>query len=315
MIWMSDDFDFSLDDLLVDDQEVPPPVVLPVSVIVSETEYGEQTEEPKALREIIEKQLVNSYAFAKPERRHYKEGFLALELAENVIKCIYARETPARIDFELDDLKIHTRRIRHINPSYRAKITISIEKTKARVVIFGGDEKIVGKALGLVNVCIRKCVKGGHKTYETGFSQSEMEVMLGNFGTDIQYVYIDPGENEKLRKMVEQKEKGETKKIPIYSVYTKFAGHRIIVSPVVLELIKQEGIKIREIEGRLNFAGGVSITSRISVSGRILFYVPDSLIGKTESAYDVAERLYRRIITQRTGSKQITMEEYFPGAA
>jgi len=314
MVWMSGDFDFSLDDLLVDDQEVPPPVVLPVSVIVSETEYDEQAEEAKKLREIIEKLLVNNYAFTKPERRQYKEGFLAFEPLDNVIKCIYARETPSRIDFELDDLKIHTRRIRHINPSYRAKIAISIDKTKTRVVIFGGDDKIVAKALSLVNVCIRKCVKGGHKTYETGFSQEEMEVMLENFGTDVQYVYIAPGENERLKKMVERKEEGEIKKIPIYSVYTKFAGYRIIVSPVVLELIKQEGIKIREIEGRLNFAAGISITSRISASGRILFYVPDSLIGKTESAYDVAERLYRRIITQRTGAKQITMEEYFHGA-
>jgi hypothetical protein len=314
MMQMSEDFDFSLDDLLVDDQEVPPPVVLPVSVIVSETEYDEQVEEAKTLREIVEKQLVNDYAFARPERRQYKEGFLALEPLGNIIKCIYARETPARIDFELDDLKIHTRRIRHINPSYRAKIVISIDKAKTRVVIFGGDDKIVAKALRLVNVCIRKCIKGGHKTYETGFSQKEMEVMLENFGTDIQYVYIEPGENERLRKTVERREGGEIKKIPIYSVYTKFAGYRIIVSPVVLELIKQEGIKIREIEGRLNFAAGISITSRISVNGRILFYVPDSLIGKSESAYDVAERLYKKIIAQRTGVKQITMEEFLPGA-
>jgi hypothetical protein len=314
MMQMDEDFNFSLDELLVDDQEVLPPVVLPVSVIVSETEYDEQVEEPKRLRESIEKHLFSDYPFAKPERRQYKEGFLAFEPSNNILKCIYARETPARIDFELDDLKIHTRRIRNINPSYRATIFISVDKTKARVVIFGGDDKIVAKALNLVNICIRKCIKGGHKTYETGFSQEEMEVMLENFGTDIQYVYIDPGENERLRKLVERKEGDEIKKIPIYSVYTKFAGYRIIVSPVVLELIKQEGIKIREIEGRLNFAAGMSITTRISANGRILFYIPDGLIGKNESAYNVAERLYKRIITRRTGIKQITMEEYFPGA-
>jgi len=136
---MRGDSDFSLDNLLVDDQEVPPPVVLPVSVIVSETEYDEQTDDIKKLREAIEKQLINGYAFARSERRKYKEGFLAFESSENVTKCIYARETPTRIDFELDDLKIHTRRIRHINPSYRAKIVISIDRTKTRVVIFGGD--------------------------------------------------------------------------------------------------------------------------------------------------------------------------------
>jgi len=310
---MSEDFYFSLDDLLVDDQEVPPPVVLPVSIIVSETEYGEQAEEAEKLREILEKHLINEYAFTRSERRRYKEGFLAFESSGNILKCVYARETPVRIDFELNDLKIHTRRIRHINPSYRAKITILINKTKTRVVIFGGDEKIVAKALNLVNICIRRSVKGGHKTYETGFSQEEMEDILENFGTDIQYVYIAPGENERLRKIVERKEKGEIKKVPLYSVYTKFAGYRIIASPVVLELIKQEGIKIREIEGRLNFSAGISVTSRVSANGRILFYIPESLIAKNESAYDVAERLYQRIITKRTGVKQITKEEYFPG--
>jgi hypothetical protein len=310
---MSEDFEFSLDDLLVDDQEVPPPVVLPVSVIVSETEYTEQTEEPKKLKELIEKQLLIDYPFTKSGRRQYKEGFLDFGSSETVIKCVYARETPTKIDFELDDLKIHTRRIKNINPSYRAKISILVDKTKARVVIFGGDDKIVAKALNLVNVCIRKCIKGGHKTYETGFSQEEMRVMLENFGTDIQYVYIDPGENERLRKLVERREGEEVKKIPLYSVYTKFAGYRIIASPVVLELIKQEGIKIREIEGRLNFAAGIPITTRISANGKILFYIPNTLVGRTESAYDVAEVLYRRIITQRTGVKQITMEEYFYG--
>lgn len=314
MIEMGEDFDFSLDDLVVEDQDVPPPVVLPVSVIVSETEYAEQIEDVRKLRKDIEMQLINDYAFAKPERRRYKDGFLSFESSENLIKCVYARETPTRIDFELDDLKIHTRRIKYINPSYRVKIAISIGKTKSRVVLFGGDYKIVAKALRLVNICIRSWITGGHKTYESGFSKEEMETMLENFGMDIQYVYIAPGDNERLRKIVERKEEGEIKRIPLYSVYTKFTGYRVIASPVVLELIKEEGIKIREIEGRFNFAAGISVTTRVSINGKILFYIPESLIGRTETAYDVAEKLYKRIITQRTGVKQITMEEYFPGA-
>lgn len=311
---MSEDFDFTLDNLLVDDEEVPPPVVLPVSVVVSETEYAEQSEEPKKIRELIGTQLLNDYPFAKTEKRQYKEGFLDFESSNNIIKCVYARETPTRIDFELDDLKIHTKRIKIINPAYRTKISIFVDKTKTRVVIFGGDDKIVAKALNLVNICIRKCIRGGHKTYEHGFSQEEMRVMLDNFGTDIQYAYIDPGDNERLKKLIEQRVGDEIKKIPLYSVYTKFLGHRVIASPFVLDLIKQEGIKIREIEGILHVAAGISITTKISASGRILFYIPYSLIGRNESAYDIAERLYGKIITQRTGVKQKTMEEYFYGA-
>ena len=141
MIEMSEDFNYSLDDLVVEDAEVLPPVVLPVSVVVSETEYAEQTEDIRKLRKDIETQLINNYAFAKPERRRYKRGFLAFESAENVIRCIYARETPSRIDFELNDLRIHTKRIRYISPSYRVKIVISIGKTNTRVVFFGGTTR------------------------------------------------------------------------------------------------------------------------------------------------------------------------------
>jgi len=314
MIEMSEDSDFSLDYLVVEDKEVPPPIVLSVSVVISETEYAEQTEDTKKLRSDIETQLINNYAFAKAERRRYKQGFLNFEGSEDIIKCIYARETPTRIDFELDDLKIHTKRIRYISPSFRVRVIITINKEKATVVLFGGDDKTVARALSFVNICIRKCIKGGHKTYETRFSQEEMVTMLENFGEDIQYVYIAPGDNERLRKVVERREKGEIRKIRLYSVYTKFLGFKVVASPVVLGLIREEGIRIREIEGRFKFAAGISITTRVSVGGRILFYIPENLIGRKESAYEIAERLYKKIITQRTERTQRTMEEFFPGA-
>jgi len=312
---MSEDFDFNLNDLLVEDQEVPPPVVLPVSVVVSETEYPEQEEDVGRLRENIQNQVMKDYAFHKHERKRYKEGFLAFDSNDNLVKCVYARETPTRIDFELDDLKIHTRRIKYINPSYRVKIVLSVSKDKTKVVLFGGDNKIVAKALMRANICIRKCVKGWHKTYETGFSQEEMQTILENFGQEIQYVYIAPGDNQKLQKIVERMEEGEIKKIPLYSVYTKFVGYRIIVSPFVLGLIKEQGIRIREIEGKLSFGAGIQITTRVSINGRILFYIPESLIGRSESAYNVAEKLYNEIISHRMGVKQKTMEEFFGGAS
>jgi len=315
MALMNEEFEFSLDDLVVEDQEVLPPIVLQISVFVSETEYAEQEEDVRKLAVDIEKQLTNDYPFSKSDRRKYKEGFLAFECSENCLKCIYAREVPTRIDFELDDLKIHTKRIRYIGPSYRVKIIISIDKTKTRVVLFGGDNRISAKALGLVNICIRKCLRGGHKTYETRFSQEAMHTMLENFGEHVQYVYIAPGDNERLRRIVERREKGVVKKIRLYSVYTKFAGYRITVSPIVMELIKEEGIRIREIEGRFDFIPGFPITARVSINGRILFFIPPKLIGKSETVYDVAEQLYIKIITQRAGAKQITMEEFFPGAS
>ena len=311
---MSDSSEFSLDDLIVTDEEVRPPVIWTVSIVVSETEYTEQKKELTRLTKEIESALLENYPFQRTERKRYKAGFLAFDCSGNVITCAYARESPTRLDFELDDLKIHTKRLRSISPSYRVKILITVGKTKSKVVLFGGDDKITSRALGLVNVCIRKCIRGGHKTYETSFSNEEMNAMRENFGMDIQYVYIAPGENKRLRKIVERKEQGQIKKILQYSVYTKFAGYRILASPVVLELIKEEGIRIREIEGRINFAPGISITTRVSASGRILFFIPDNVIGKKNSAFDIAEELYTRMVTQRTGAKQITMEEYFPGS-
>lgn len=311
---MNEYSDFSLDDLVVEDKEVLPPIVLPVSVVISETEYAEQEEDTEKLRNNIQKQLIDNYAFTRARQRRYKQGFLNFEGSKNLIRCIYARETPTRIDFELDDLKIHTKRIRYISPSFRVRIIITLGSKKATVVLFGGDDKTVAKALVFVNMCIRRCLKGGHKTYETSFSQEEMVMMLENFGEDIQFVYIAPGDNERLRKVVERKEKGEIKKIRLYSVYTKFAGYRVVASPIVLGLIREEGIRIREIEGRFRFGAGISITTRVSIGGRILFYIPESLIGRKESAYEIAERLYRKILTQRTERAQKTMEEFFPGA-
>lgn len=311
---MSDNFEFDLNTLLVEDQEVPPPVVIPVSVVVSETEYSEQEDVDK-LRENIKNEIMRDFTFHKLEARRYKEGFLSFDSDEDHITSVYARETPARIDFELDDLIIHTKRIKHINPSYRVKLVISPFKDKTRVALFGGDIRIVAKALRCVNICIRRCIRGSHKTYETGFSQDDMEIMLENFGQEVQHVYIAPGDNQKLEKIVERMEKGEVKRIPLYSVHTKFAGYRITASPIVLGLIKEQGIRIRELEGRLNFGVGIQITTRISINGRILFYVPQNLIGRNENAYDFAEKLYNRIIGQRSGTKQRTIEEYLDGTS
>lgn len=312
---MRDSSEFSLDDLIVEDEEVRPPVIWTVSIVVSETEYAEQEKELTRLAKEIESALLENYPFQRTGRKRYKEGFLAFDCSGNVVTCAYARESPTRLDFEMDDLKIHTKRLRGIGPSYRVKIIINVDKTKSRVVLFGGDDRIIRRARGLVDVCVRKCIKGGHKTYETGFSNQEMNAMREIFGMNIQYVYIAPGDNERLKKIVEREEQGQIKKILKYSVYTKFAGYRIIASPVVLELIKEEGIRIREIEGKINFALGIPVTTRVSASGRILFFIPDNIIGKKTSAFDIAEELYTRMVTKRIGAKQITMEEYFPGSA
>lgn len=309
---MSDSSDFSLDQLIVEQKEARNPVIMPVTVLVSETEYDEQEEQLSELVDKVRKQLSEEYGFRKDERRRYRDGFLDFNVSENGIECVYARETPMRIDFEKGDLKINSERIRVISPTYRVKVRISIQKTKSKVILFGGDRAITSRALMLTNYCIRGGVKGAFSTYETRFSKENMDTMLRSFGVDVQYVFLSPGGSEKLKKMAKKRVKGEVKETLQYFVRAKFAGYRVVVSPLVLELIEEGKINILEIEGKLAFGAGM-ITARVSSSGRITFFVPDTVVGRKQTAYDVAEELYKRAITRRTGAKQIRMEEYFAG--
>ena len=251
MNYMSDNSVFSLDNLIVEEKEVRPPIIMPVTMLVCETDYTEQ----KDLEDLVNKiqnKLIDDYGFRKHERRRRREGFLQFDSSGNTIKCTYARETPIRIDYEKGDFKLTTQRLRAISPSYRVRVTVYITKTKARVVLFGGDNKITSVALRLVNYCVRGSVKGGFSTYETAFSSEEMYAMLSHFGIDIQYVFLSPGESEKLRKFIKKRVRGEIKKILQYSVRAKFAGYQVVASPVVIDLIQEGKISILEIEGRLS---------------------------------------------------------------
>ena len=184
---------------------------------------------------------------------------------------------------------------------------------KARIVLFGGDDKISAVALRLANYCIRECVKGGFRTYQTSFSKEEMDAMRSKFGVDIQYVFLSPGESEKLKKIAKQRIKGEIKEILQYFVRAKFAGYRVVAAPAVLDLIAEGKISLLELEGKLGFGGGISITTRVSASGRITFFIPDNIVGKNQTSYDIAEELYRRTAFQRAGTKQLGMEDFTAG--
>jgi len=309
---MSDNSQFSLDNLLVEEEEVRPPVIMPVTVLVCETEYDE-LKDLKVFQNEIKRKLLEDYGFRKGERRQRREGFLDFSASGSVITCIYARETPMRIDYEKGDLKINTARLRTISPSYRVRVIVYITKTKARVVLFGGHDRIAASALRLVNYCIRGALKGSFNTYQHAFSKEEMDKIRSHFGVEIQYVFLSPGQSEKLKKFARKRIAGEIKEILQYFVRAKFSGYRVVASPVVLDLIEEGKISILEVEGSLSFMG-VGITTRVSASGRITFFVPELIIGRNQTAFGIAEELYKRIVSQRTGAKQLRMEEFFPGS-
>jgi hypothetical protein len=310
---MSAENEFSLDDLVVDEEEVRYPVIMPVTVLVCETEYSEQGD-VSDLIDNITKNLRDDYGFRTEDRRRRREGFLEVGNSDNIVKCIYAREAPMRIDYEKGDLRISTKRLRAINPSYRVLVTIYISSTKSKVVLFGGEDKITLLALRHVNYCLRGSIKGGFSTHDIAFSKEDMNKILSHFGVDIQYVFLSPGESEKLRKIAKARVRGEIKEIVQYDVRAKFAGYRVVASPVVLDLIEEGKISIIEIEGKLSF-GAQGITTRVSSSGRITFFVPEEMTGRNQTAYDVAEGLYKRIVAQRSGVKQIKMEDWFSGSS
>lgn len=137
-----------------------------------------------------------------------------------------------------------------------------------------------------------------------------MDLMRQKFGIEIQYIFLSPGESEKLKKIAKQKVKGEDKEILQYFVRAKFAGYRVVAAPAVLNLIVEGKISILEIEGKLGFGGGISITTRVSSSGRITFFIPESILARNQTAYDIAEDLYRKLASQRMGTKQLQLGDF-----
>lgn len=306
-----DTTDFSLDALRVDEEEIHPPTLFPVSIIVCRTEFVKPVTTVVNLRNDLRAKILEKYSFQKPERKKFREGFLEFSNnSDNILNCFFAREVPAKVMYEANDLKMHSERYRLIVPSFSVKIKIVIQQNNANVVMFGGSEMMIEKALTQINYCIRDVVAGGHTTVMPEFSKGEMNTILKNFGISVEYIWIHPGESQRFMKIVEKEIAGEIKKIPEYIVHAKLHGFHITGSPITTALVEESGVYLKEIQGRLNFAIRVDITSRVSSNGKILFFIPENIIGKGSTVYDVAENLYGRIIVPVEGPKQATMGEY-----
>lgn len=306
-----DSEDISLDKLKVEDYDVQPIAVLPVSVIVCETEFVKPVIDVSEAIKRFRDNIFKKYTFKTPERRRFKEGFLEFSVGPNTVECFYAREAPMKVNYEADDLKIHTDRMRLISPTFSVKNKVAFSEKGAKVTMFGGSDLMIQKALNQINYCIRDSVPGGHRTISPSFSKEDMSAILETFGVNVEYVWIHPGESEKFIKIVEKKVKGEIRRVPEYIVHAKLMGYHITGSPVAISLIRESGIYLREIQGKLNFAVKIDVTTRVSATGKILFYIPESLLGRDNTFFDVAEVLYNRIAIRRAGPKQVTLGEYF----
>jgi len=309
--------EFDLDEFRVSSSEVREPAIFPVSVLLSRTFLEKPFSDINGTLIKIKELLIKRYSFGKRHQSEpFKEGFLNFNVKQETLEFYYAQETPLKVDFvpERDNPEIITEHIRAVNPTYKVKIRLTLSKQNAEVILFGGSEILVLKVTGLVNESIRAVAEGGHDTFDHRITKEEMLKILEAFQSDVEYIYVDPGQNEKLRKYIKEKRLGEEVLVPAYDVHTRFRGYKVVSSPLVQQIIKETGVYLKEIEGRIDYAAGIGVTSRVSSSGRILFYIPENIVGAEEDVYDIAYNLYKKVVAKRVSNKrQPTIETYFNG--
>ncbi|MHA1675813.1 MAG: hypothetical protein ACTSU6_01410 [Candidatus Njordarchaeales archaeon] len=306
---MNKEENFSLDELLIDEEEVRPATILPISIIILEIEFMKPLEDPNYLKKNVKLFLFEKYSFRRRKGRRLKEGFLEFIDIKNAFKCYYAKEVPFKITFEMDDLKIHEKRIRLITHSNSVQAKISFNQKGTKIVIFGSDDYLNQKVLNLINIAIRGFVKDGYRLYESYLSQDDMRKIMSNLES-VEYIWIGPGESERFIKLVEKRVGKDIKRIPEYLVHSRMRGIQITRSPFVAELIKEEGIRLREIQGRIKVAG-IRITARVSNIGKIIFWIPQHIIPKGSSPFTIAEKFYEDLISEKsTKYKQLLLGEF-----
>lgn len=305
---------FSLDTKRVDEKELRSQSLFPVSIMASTVEFSEDITDVELTRKAIYENALKKFPFTKVSTKSFKEGFLEFnETNDNTLTCFYAKETPVKIMYENDDLRIHSQRYSLLNPSYTVRLKISVGQQSVRVTMFGGSDALISRALTLANICVIGSAKGNHKVVHTTFDKNDMNQILKNFSDNVEYIWIHPGESEKFVKFVEKKEGNKISKIPEYIVHAKLHGFHIISSPIVLSLIEESGVFLKEIQGRLPFGAGRDVTCRVSSEGKALFYIPDFLVPQKSSAYEVAESLYDKLVVPVSnvgGSRQTKMGDF-----
>jgi hypothetical protein len=254
-------------------------------------------EDLESARDAIHQNAMKKFPFSQVSDKSYKEGFLEFnDVSDSILNCYYAKETPVKILYEADDMRIHNEKFRLLNPAYTVRVKIVIGQKDVRVIMFGGSDPLIAKALDLTNSCVAGSSKSGHNIVTTTFSKDVMNQILKNFGDNVEYIWVHPGESEKFIKFVEKKEGNKISKIPRYIVHAKLHGFNITGSPIGASLIEESGVFLKEMQGRLPFGIKRDITSRVSSEGQALFFIPEAVVPPNSSAFEVAESLYDKLI-------------------
>jgi hypothetical protein len=305
---------FSLDSKRVDEREVRSPTLFPVSIIASTIFFGNDINNLEGVRDQIKNAILKKFPFKQFSIKTYKEGFLEFtETTENELLCFYGKETPTKIMYEADDLKIHSQRFSLLIPAYTVRIKMTINSKNVRVITFGGQDTLIAKALDRLNICIVSTVSGSHRIVDTKFNKEEMNGVLRRFGMNVEYIWIHPGDSRKFVKFADKEEGKEISRVPEYLVHAKLHGFHITGSPFVVSLIQESGIFLKEIQGSLQFGLKRPITSRVSSEGKAIFFIPETAVPSGSSAYEVAESLYEKLVvpvTNINGTRQTTFGDF-----
>jgi hypothetical protein len=302
-------------DLILEEEAVGETVIYKITVLQSVVEYERTTlNENATLEDVIIQELETRYPFSPRHRSQLNEGFFQFSKKNGKIDCYYIREMPFRWDYaDTRSKTIQSLNVKRVDPAYRVRINISFEQNKVVLTFFGGVETLVFRAREIVCDAVKKYVDNFAKK-DVRFSPEAMRNMLQKFGKYVELINIDPRDNEKFTKIVEQKVKGkaEVKKVIIYDVFNvRMTGISISISPEVARLIEEEGIRLTEIRGGLWLEFGIRITTRVKSNGRVEFIIPSKYFGNDEEKiFEVSVKLYQKLLPEKFELEKGPLERF-----
>lgn len=265
-----------------------------LSVITSTTEFKETKSNTEDFRKEVEEKLKKDYSFRKVSGSLYSEGLVEFKSYDNCLECIYAKQSNLIVR-NVNGLSLEVQHIKNIASPNMVKIRIFFEKNKVDTTYYGGSPAILSKAMEDVNVSIRSKIRQ-HRELEASFTKEDMRKILDSFGDDISEIKIDPGDSEKLRKITEEGNGNPAFEL-LYEAHVTFVGIKVKRAPYVRQLVDDGDIFIRQIKGKITYAG-TKISSEVSSSGRVNFILPTNLV-EEEKLNDIGIKLYNDIVEKK----------------
>jgi hypothetical protein len=293
-----DEEEFNLNSLIVDEDEVQTANVIQLSLFIYDIVFLKKQENLDEILSECHRVLQEIYPFRQIKGKNMREGFLHfndIDEENKKLVCFYAKESPSKVRYADKQFTIKDVRLRSITPSYTVKIIGTLFPERLNLIIYGGNESLVMRVLELVRHSIRGRVTEGFRDTEPIMSQKDMWYILDVLQENVAYIWIDSKDSERFIKIVETEEGEKKIKVLEFTVDAKLGGYRITSAPFVKDVLREQGIIIKEIEGEVPLAG-ISITTRISSNGRMLFYIPSSIIPTTGDIYDIGERFYNKLL-------------------